>query len=516
MNFSSQSITNIIEKRISKFKIFSDSYNVGKIISVVDGIIKIVGISKVMLGEVLLVDNKKYAIALNLERDCVGAIVLGSYINLCEGMEVKCTKKILEIPVGNGLLGRVLNSLGEPIDGKGKLNFFKYSKVEKEAPNVISRSPVNEPVQTGCKAIDSMIPIGKGQRELIIGDRQTGKTTIAVDIIINQKNTGIRCIYVAIGQKMSTVLNIVKILEEKDVLKNTIIVVSSSSDAASLQYLSPYVGCTIGEFFRDNGEDALIIYDDLSKHAIAYRQISLLLRRPPGREAFPGDIFYLHAKLLERSSKVSEEYVFNKTKGKKKDNTGSLTAFPIVETQEGDISSYIPTNIISITDGQIFLESNLFNSGIIPAINPGISVSRVGGSAQTQIMKKMSIKIRTYLSQYRELSSFSKFSSDLDKVSKNILLHGKKLIELFKQCKHKPLSVAEQSLLLFSVENNFLEKIPTKKVHIYEKLLLEYFNKNFFSLTKEINSYGLYNNFIKNQFFKIINNFNAKNFFQNC
>ncbi|WP_343184043.1 F0F1 ATP synthase subunit alpha [Buchnera aphidicola (Ceratovacuna keduensis)] len=513
MHFNSQAISNIIEKRISKFKIFSESYSKGKIISVVDGIIKIVGISDVMLGEVLLLENDKFAIALNLERDCVGAVVLGEYTNLYEGMTVKCTGKFLEIPVGNGLLGRILNSLGEPIDGKGKLNFVKYSPIESEAPDVISRSQVNEPIQTGCKAIDSMIPIGKGQRELIIGDRQTGKTTIAIDIIINQKKTGVKCIYVSIGQKMSTILNIVKILEEKDVLENTIIVVASSSDSASLQYLSPYSGCTMGEFFRDRGEDALIIYDDLSKHAISYRQISLLLKRPPGREAFPGDIFYLHAKLLERSSKVNKEYVFNKTEGIVKNNTGSLTAFPIVETQEGDVSSFIPTNIISITDGQIFLESNLFNSGIIPAINPGISVSRVGGTAQTNIMKKFSSKIRTSLAQYRELSSFSKFSSDLDDMTKNSLLHGRKLIELFKQSKNKPLSIAEQSLLLFSSENGFLNNIPLKKINIYEKLLLEFFNKNFLSLINEINTCGLYNSFVKNQFFKIIESFNLKKFF---
>ncbi|BGI51250.1 MAG: F0F1 ATP synthase subunit alpha [Buchnera aphidicola (Ceratovacuna japonica)] len=513
MDFNSKSISNIIEERISKFKIFSESYSKGKIISVADGIVKIVGISDVMLGEVLLLESGNKAIALNLERDCVGAVVLGSYKNLHEGMTVKCTGKFFEIPVGNGLLGRILNSLGEPIDGKGKLDFAKYSSVESEAPDVISRSPVNDPIHTGCKAIDSMIPVGKGQRELIIGDRQTGKTTIAIDIIINQKETGVKCIYVSIGQKISTILNIVKVLEENNVLENTIIVVASSSDSASLQYLSPYSGCTMGEFFRDKGEDALIIYDDLSKHAIAYRQMSLLLKRPPGREAFPGDIFYLHAKLLERSSKVSKEYVFNKTEGIVKNNTGSLTAFPIIETQEGDVSSFIPTNVISITDGQIFLESNLFNSGIIPAINPGISVSRVGGSAQTNIMKKFSTKIRTSLAQYRELSVFSKFSSDLDDITKNNLLHGEKLIELFKQSKHKPLSIAEQSLLLFCSENGFLNNIPLKKINVYEELLLEFFNTNFFSLVNEINSCGLYNSFIKNQFFKIIKSFNSTNFF---
>ncbi|WP_343189094.1 F0F1 ATP synthase subunit alpha [Buchnera aphidicola (Chaitoregma tattakana)] len=513
MYLNSKAISSIIEERISKFKISNKSYSEGTIISVIDGIIRVTGLYNAMIGEMLLVDNRKYAIALNLERDCISAIVLGSFLSLCEGMTVKCTRKVLEVPVGNGLLGRVLNSLGEPIDGKGKLDFIKCSAVEEDAPDVMSRQTVNEPIHTGCKAIDAMIPIGKGQRELIIGDRQTGKTTIAIDIIINQKKAGVKCIYVSIGQKISSVLNIVKILEEKDVLDNTIIVVASSSDPASLQYLSPYSSCTMGEFFRDNGEDAVIIYDDLTKHAMAYRQISLLLRRPPGREAFPGDIFYLHSRLLERSSRVNREYIFNKTKGLIKNKTGSLTAFPIVETQEGDISAFIPTNIISITDGQIFLESDLFNSGIIPAINPGISVSRVGGSAQTNIIKKFALKIRASLAQYRELSSFSQFSSDLDNVTKNNLLYGQKLTELFKQSKNRPISIAEQSLLLFIAENEFLRKVPVEKIHVYEKMLLTYFNKNFFSLIKEINTCGLYNNVIEKQFFKIAEKFNSKIFF---
>ncbi|WP_343188223.1 F0F1 ATP synthase subunit alpha [Buchnera aphidicola (Ceratoglyphina bambusae)] len=512
MHLNAKAISNIIEERISNFKILNENYSQGKIISVIDGIIKISGLSDAMLGEMLIINDNKYAIALNLERDYVGAIVLGSYIDLFEGMIVKCTGKILEVPVGNELLGRVLNSLGDPIDGKGKLKFIKYSSVESDAPDVISRVSVTEPIQTGYKSIDSMIPVGKGQRELIIGDRQTGKTTIALDIIINQKQSKVKCIYVAIGQKMSTISSIIKILEEKDVLNNTIIIASSASDSASLQYLSPYTGCTIGEFFRDSGEDALIIYDDLSKHAIAYRQISLLLKRPPGREAFPGDIFYLHSRLLERSSRVSKEYVFKKTNGIVKNKTGSLTAFPIVETQEGDISSFIPTNIISITDGQIFLESSLFNSGIIPAINPGISVSRVGGAAQTNIIKNFSSSIRTSLAQYRELSSFSQFSSDLDDITKKQLLNGEKLIELLKQNKHNPISIAEQSILLFCVKNNFLEKVSLKKIYNFEKFLLNYFNENFFNLMQEINSFGLYNEIIEKKFFEVMENFSLKNF----
>ncbi|MGL5154917.1 MAG: F0F1 ATP synthase subunit alpha, partial [Aeromonas veronii] len=424
MQLNSTEIAELIKQRIAQFDVKSEARNEGTIVSVSDGIIRIHGLADAMQGEMIELPGNRYALALNLERDSVGAVIMGSYDGLSEGMKVKGTGRILEVPVGRGLLGRVLNTLGQPIDGKGPIDNDGFSPIEVIAPGVIERKSVDQPVQTGLKAIDAMIPIGRGQRELIIGDRQVGKTAIAIDTIINQKDSGIKCVYVAIGQKASTIANVVRKLEEHGALANTIVVVASASEAAALQYLAPYAGCSMGEYFRDRGEDALIIYDDLSKQAVAYRQISLLLRRPPGREAYPGDVFYLHSRLLERAARVNAEYVEKFTKGEVKGKTGSLTALPIIETQAGDVSAFVPTNVISITDGQIFLTSQLFNSGIRPAVDPGISVSRVGGAAQTKIVKKLSGGIRTALAQYRELAAFAQFSSDLDEATRKQLDHG--------------------------------------------------------------------------------------------
>ena len=412
MQLNSTEIAELIKQRIAQFDVKSEARNEGTIVSVSDGIIRIHGLADAMQGEMIELPGNRFALALNLERDSVGAVVMGPYANLAEGMKVKGTGRILEVPVGRGLLGRVVNTLGQPIDGKGPVDNDGYSPIEVIAPGVIERKSVDQPVQTGLKAIDAMIPIGRGQRELIIGDRQVGKTAIAIDTIINQKDSGIKCVYVAIGQKASTIANVVRKLEEHGALANTIVVVASASEAAALQYLAPYAGCSMGEYFRDRGEDALIIYDDLSKQAVAYRQISLLLRRPPGREAYPGDVFYLHSRLLERASRVNVEYVEKFTKGAVTGQTGSLTALPIIETQAGDVSAFVPTNVISITDGQIFLTTQLFNSGIRPAVDPGISVSRVGGAAQTKIVKKLSGGIRTALAQYRELAAGSRCESD--------------------------------------------------------------------------------------------------------
>lgn len=511
MQINSVEIAKIIEKRITEFKIQKKVYNEGEIISVIDGIIRIYGLRNAMQGEMLSLSKDKYAIALNLEKDFVGAVVLGSYQNIYEGMKVRCTGRVLEIPVGDNFLGRVVNSLGIPIDGKKSIKNDGYLPIENESPEVIDREVINEPLQTGYLSIDSMTPIGKGQRELIIGDRKTGKTSLAIDTIINQKNSGIKSIYVAIGQKMSTILHVVKILNNYNVLKNTIIVVASASDSASLQYLSPYSGCSMGEYFRNKGEDALIIYDDLSKHAISYRQISLLLKRPPGREAFPGDIFYLHSRLLERSSKVNKKYVQNFTNNVVCDKSGSLTALPIVETQSGDVSSFIPTNIISITDGQLFLESNLFHAGIRPAVNSGISVSRVGSAAQTQIIKKLSSGIRTTLAQYQELESFSQFSSDLDISTKNQLITGKKIIELLKQDQYQPLSIGEQALLLFSIEEKLLDDIKLKNISLFKKKLLLHMNNNFSLLLNNINKKKIYTLKIQKKFKNLIQEFKNQN-----
>ena len=509
MQLNSTEISELIKKRIAQFDVVSEARNTGTIVSVSDGIIRIHGLSDVMQGEMIALPGNRYAMALNLERDSVGAVVMGPYADLAEGMEVQCTGRILEVPVGRGLLGRVVNTLGQPIDGKGEIENDGFSPVEVIAPGVIERKSVDQPVQTGYKAVDSMVPIGRGQRELIIGDRQTGKTALAIDAIINQRNSGIKCIYVAIGQKASTIANVVRKLEEHGALANTIVVAASASESAALQYLAPYAGCAMGEYFRDRGEDALIVYDDLSKQAVAYRQISLLLRRPPGREAYPGDVFYLHSRLLERASRVNEEYVEKFTKGEVKGKTGSLTALPIIETQAGDVSAFVPTNVISITDGQIFLESNLFNSGIRPAVNPGISVSRVGGSAQTKVIKKLAGGIRTALAQYRELAAFAQFASDLDDATRKQLSHGEKVTELLKQKQFSPLSVAEQAVVLFAVEFGYLDDVELSKIASFETALLDYANRNYAEFMQELTKTGNYNDEIKDTLKGILDCFKA-------
>ncbi len=509
MQLNSTEISELIKKRIAQFNVVSEARNTGTIVSVNDGIIHIHGLSDVMQGEMIALPGNVYAMALNLERDSVGAVVMGPYTDLAEGMEVQCTGRILEVPVGRGLLGRVVNTLGQPIDGKGEIQNDGFSPVEVIAPGVIDRKSVDQPVQTGYKAVDSMVPIGRGQRELIIGDRQTGKTALAIDAIINQKDSGIKCIYVAVGQKASTIANVVRKLEENGALSNTIVVVASASESAALQYLAPYAGCAMGEYFRNRGEDALIVYDDLSKQAVAYRQISLLLRRPPGREAYPGDVFYLHSRLLERAARVNEEYVERFTNGEVKGKTGSLTALPIIETQAGDVSAFVPTNVISITDGQIFLESNLFNAGIRPAVNPGISVSRVGGSAQTKLIKKLAGGIRTALAQYRELAAFAQFASDLDDATRKQLSHGEKVTELLKQKQYSPLSVAEQAVVLFAAEFGYLEDVEKDKILSFEAALLDYANRNNAEFMQELTKQGNYNDEIKESLKGILDSFKA-------
>ena len=509
MQLNSTEISELIKKRIAQFNVESEARNTGTIVSVSDGIIRIHGLSEVMQGEMIALPGNRYAMALNLERDSVGAVVMGPYADLAEGIEVQCTGRILEVPVGRGLLGRVVNTLGQPIDGKGEIENDGFSPVEVIAPGVIERKSVDQPVQTGYKAVDSMVPIGRGQRELIIGDRQTGKTALTIDAIINQRDSGIKCIYVAIGQKASTIANVVRKLEEHGALANTIVVAASASESAALQYLAPYAGCAMGEYFRDRGEDALIVYDDLSKQAVAYRQISLLLRRPPGREAYPGDVFYLHSRLLERASRVNEDYVEKFTKGEVKGKTGSLTALPIIETQAGDVSAFVPTNVISITDGQIFLESNLFNSGIRPAVNPGISVSRVGGSAQTKVIKKLAGGIRTALAQYRELAAFAQFASDLDDATRKQLSHGEKVTELLKQKQFSPLSVAEQAVVLFAVEFGYLDDVELSKIASFETALLDYANRNYAEFMQELTKTGNYNDEIKDTLKGILDSFKA-------
>ncbi len=443
MQLNPSEISELIKKRIEGFEATSEARSEGTVVSLTDGICRIHGLADVMQGEMIDFGNDLYGLALNLERDSVGAVVLGDYKTVSEGDKVKCTGRILEVPVGEALLGRVLDSLGSPIDGKGPIETALSSPIEKIAPGVIERKSVDQPVQTGLKAIDSMVPIGRGQRELIIGDRQTGKTAVAIDAIINQKGTGVKCIYVAIGQKNSSVAGVVRKLEEHGAMDHTIIVSAGASDSAAMQYIAPYAGCAMGEYFRDRGEDALIIYDDLTKQAWAYRQVSLLLRRPPGREAYPGDVFYLHSRLLERAARVNQEYVEKITNGEVTGKTGSLTALPIIETQAGDVSAFVPTNVISITDGQIFLESDLFNAGIRPAINAGLSVSRVGGAAQTKIIKKLGGGVRLALAQYRELAAFAQFASDLDEATRKQLERGQRVTELMKQAQYAPMSVAE-------------------------------------------------------------------------
>jgi F-type H+/Na+-transporting ATPase subunit alpha len=487
MAIKASEISDLIKQRIEGFKSVTEARNVGTIVSVTDGITRVHGLADARYGEMLEFPDNTFGLALNLEQDSVGAVVLGDYEHLREGDQVKTTGRILEVPVGRELLGRVVDALGRPIDGKGPINTARTAPIERVAPGVIYRKSVSQPVQTGYKAIDSMVPIGRGQRELIIGDRQTGKTALAVDTIINQKTSGVKCIYVAIGQKQSTVAGVVRKLEEHDALKHTIIVAATASTPASLQYIAAYSGCTMGEFFMDNGEDALIIYDDLTKQAWAYRQISLLLRRPPGREAYPGDVFYLHSRLLERSARVNEEYVEQASKGAVKGKTGSLTGLPIIETQAGDVTAFVPTNVISITDGQIFLETDLFNAGIRPAMNAGISVSRVGGAAQTDIIKKLGGGIRLALAQYRELAAFSQFASDLDEATRRQLERGQRVTEVMKQKQYAPMSVAEMALSIYAVNNGYMDKVELKKVVAFEAALQAFAHTSYKAMLDAIN-----------------------------
>jgi F-type H+/Na+-transporting ATPase subunit alpha len=468
MQLNPSEISELIKSKIQNLAVTSEARTEGTIVSVTDGIVRVHGLADAMQGEMLEFPGNTFGLALNLERDSVGAVVLGEYEHLTEGDTVKCTGRILEVPVGPEVVGRVVNALGQPIDGKGPIPAKLSEPIEKIAPGVIWRKSVGQPVQTGIKAIDSMVPIGRGQRELIIGDRQTGKTAVAVDTIINQKGKDLICIYVAIGQKASTVKNVVRKLEEFGALDYTIVVAATASESAAMQYIAPYSGCTMGEYFRDRGQDALIIYDDLTKQAWAYRQISLLLRRPPGREAYPGDVFYLHSRLLERAARVNEEYVEKFTKGQVKGKTGSLTALPVIETQAGDVTAFVPTNVISITDGQIFLETDLFNSGIRPAINAGISVSRVGGAAQTKVIKKLGGGVRLSLAQYRELAAFAQFASDLDEATRKQLERGRRVTELMKQQQYSPLSVAEMALTLYAVNNGYVDDVEVKSLLAWE------------------------------------------------
>ena len=490
MQLNPSEISELIRAKIQNLPSSTEVRTTGTVVSVTDGIVRVHGLADVMQGEMLEFPGNTFGLAMNLERDSVGAVVLGEYEHISEGDEVKTTGRILEVPVGRELVGRVVNALGQPIDGKGPLNTKLSSPIEKIAPGVIARKSVDQPMQTGLKAIDSMVPIGRGQRELIIGDRQTGKTAVALDAIINQKGTGVVCIYVAVGQKASSIANVVRKLEEHDALGHTIIVAASASEAAALQYIAPYSGCTMGEYFRDRGEDALIVYDDLSKQAVAYRQISLLLRRPPGREAYPGDVFYLHSRLLERAARVNADYVEKFTNGEVKGQTGSLTALPIIETQAGDVSAFVPTNVISITDGQIFLESDLFNSGIRPVINAGISVSRVGGAAQTKVIKKLGGGIRLALAQYRELASFAQFASDLDEATRKQLQHGEIVTELMKQKQFSTLKVSEMALTLFAVTKGFYEGVPVKKALAFEAAFLSHMKANQAAVLSAIEASG--------------------------
>src|SRR5476649_156039 len=514
MNLNPAEISELIKSRIEGLGASSDIRNQGTVVSVTDGICRVHGLSDAMQGEMLefpatAAGVPTYGLALNLERDSVGAVILGEYEHISEGDTVKCTGRILEVPVGPELRGRVVNALGQPIDGKGAIDAKLTSPIEKIAPGVIARESVSQPMQTGLKSIDAMVPIGRGQRELIIGDRQTGKSAVAVDAIINQKGQGMTCIYVAIGQKASTIKNIVRSLEAHGAMEYTIVVAATASESAAMQYISAYSGCTMGEYFRDRGEDALIVYDDLSKQAVAYRQISLLLRRPPGREAYPGDVFYLHSRLLERAARVNADYVEKFTDGAVKGKTGSLTALPIIETQAGDVSAFVPTNVISITDGQIFLETSLFNSGIRPAINAGISVSRVGGAAQTKIMKKLSGGIRTALAQYRELAAFSQFASDLNEATRKQLNHGQKVTELLKQKQYAPMSIVAQSLIIFAAERGYLEDVDLSKVGSFEAALLAYVDREEGDLMLQINQTGAYNDEIEGKLKSILDNFKA-------
>ncbi len=492
MQLNPSEISDLIKQRIEKFEVGSEARTEGTVVSLTDGICRIHGLGDVMQGEMIEFPGDTFGMALNLERDSVGAVVLGDYKHITEGDTVRCTGRILEVPVGEALLGRVVDALGRPIDGKGPVETDLTTPIEKIAPGVIERQSVSQPLQTGLKAIDAMVPIGRGQRELIIGDRQTGKTAVAVDAIINQIGTGVKCIYVAVGQKASSVAGVVRRLEDAGAMEHTIIVAANASESAAMQFIAPYSGCTMGEYFRDRGEDALIVYDDLTKQAWAYRQVSLLLRRPPGREAYPGDVFYLHSRLLERASRVNVEYVEKFTNGEVTGKTGSLTALPIIETQAGDVSAFVPTNVISITDGQIFLETDLFNAGIRPAINAGLSVSRVGGAAQTKIIKKLGGGVRLALAQYRELAAFSQFASDLDELTRRQLDRGKRVTELMKQGQFSPLAVGEMAFSLFAANEGFLDDVEADQIVRFEKALLDYVRASQKPLLDKINEAGDY------------------------
>ncbi|UCC55852.1 MAG: F0F1 ATP synthase subunit alpha [Gammaproteobacteria bacterium] len=509
MQLNPTEISDLIKKRIEQFEVVAEARTEGTVVSLTDGIARIHGLADVMQGEMIEFPGNVFGMALNLERDSVGAVILGEYKGISEGDSVKCTGRILEVPVGAAMLGRVVDSLGNPMDGKGPVEATATSPIEKIAPGVIARQSVDQPVQTGLKSIDSMVPIGRGQRELIIGDRQTGKSAVAIDTIINQKGTGIKCIYVAIGQKNSTIANVAHKLEEHGAMEHTIIVAAPASESAAMQYIAPYAGCTMGEYFRDRGEDALIIYDDLTKQAWAYRQVSLLLRRPPGREAYPGDVFYLHSRLLERASRINADEVEKRTNGTVKGKTGSLTALPIIETQAGDVSAFVPTNVISITDGQIFLESDLFNAGIRPAINAGLSVSRVGGAAQTKIIKKLGGGVRLALAQYRELAAFSQFASDLDEATRKQLERGQRVTELMKQKQYAPLTVADMAVSLFAADQGFLDDVEINKVVDFEHALHSYMRANQQALLDKINETADYNDEIESALRAAIDDFKA-------
>ena len=509
MQLNPSEISDLIKAKIENFELGVESRSEGTIVSLTDGIVRVHGLSDVMQGEMVEFPGNTYGMALNLERDSVGAVVLGAYEHLAEGDAVRCTGRILDVPVGEGLLGRVVDALGRPIDGKGPMAEAGRSPIEKIAPGVIARQSVDQPLQTGLKAIDSMIPVGRGQRELIIGDRQTGKTAIAIDAIINQKGTGVKCIYVAIGQKQSSIANVVRKLEEHGAMAHTIVVAASASESAALQFIAPYAGCAMGEFFRDRGEDALIIYDDLTKQAWAYRQISLLLRRPPGREAYPGDVFYLHSRLLERASRINAEEVEKLTGGKVKGKTGSLTALPIIETQAGDVSAFVPTNVISITDGQIYLETSLFNAGVRPAVNAGLSVSRVGGAAQTKIIKKLGGVIRLDLAQFRELAAFAQFASDLDEATRKQIERGQRVTEIMKQSQYSPLSVAQMAVSLFAANEGFLDDLPVNKVRDFEDGLQGYMKSEHAKLLDTINQTGDYSDEIRKTLSEAVTKYKA-------
>jgi len=509
MQLNPSEISELIKDRIKNFEGAAEARTEGTVVSLMDGIARIHGLAEVMSGEMIEFPGNTYGMALNLERDSVGAVVLGDYKTLSEGQSCRCTGRILEVPVGPELQGRVVDALGIPIDGKGPINTDRTDALEKVAPGVIERQSVDQPVQIGLKAIDAMVPIGRGQRELIIGDRQVGKTAIAVDAIINQKGTGIKCVYVAVGQKASSVASVVRKLEEHGAMDHTIVVAATASDPAAMQYLAPFAGCTMGEYYRDRGEDALIIYDDLTKQAWAYRQISLLLKRPPGREAYPGDVFYLHSRLLERAARVNADYVEKLTNGDVKGKTGSLTALPVIETQAGDVSAFVPTNVISITDGQIFLEADMFNAGIRPAMNAGISVSRVGGAAQTKIMKKLSGGIRTALAQYRELAAFSQFASDLDEATKAQLDHGERVTELMKQKQYSPQSVAEMGITLYAANEGYLNDVEVNKIGDFESALLAYMHAEHGELMSSIVETGKYDDEVASTFKAAVEKFKA-------